>query len=59
MEFQQGLLHREDRTTDEVINIQTQAGPYEVTEIDDQSSGPASLMITDPDGNVILLDQHR
>lgn len=29
------------------------------TEIDDQSSGPARLMITDPDGNVILIDQHR
>ena len=30
-------------------------------EIDEKTSpsGPASLMITDPDGNVILLDQHR
>lgn len=24
-----------------------------------ESEGPASFMITDPDGNVILLDQHR
>jgi predicted enzyme related to lactoylglutathione lyase len=28
-------------------------------EIDPKTTGPASLMITDPDGNVILLDQHR
>jgi len=28
-------------------------------EIDQNSSGPASFMITDPDGNVILIDQHR
>ena len=28
-------------------------------EIDPKTTGPASLMITDPDGNVILIDQHR
>ena len=28
-------------------------------EIDKNKSGPASLMITDPDGNIILIDQHR
>lgn len=28
-------------------------------EADEKSTGPASLMLTDPDGNVILLDQHR
>lgn len=28
-------------------------------EIDPTTNGPASLVITDPDGNVILLDQHR
>jgi hypothetical protein len=28
-------------------------------EIDPKTIGPASLTITDPDGNVILLDQHR
>ncbi|WP_369753352.1 VOC family protein [Flavobacterium sp. WC2409] len=27
--------------------------------IDDTTSGPASFMISDPDGNVILMDQHR
>lgn len=30
-----------------------------VSEADENSEGPASLMLTDPDGNVILLDQHR
>ena len=29
-----------------------------ITEADPDSSGPASCMITDPDGNTILLDQH-
>lgn len=28
------------------------------TEADESSSGPASMMLTDPDGNVILVDQH-
>lgn len=28
-------------------------------ELDTNSEGPASFMITDPDGNAILIDQHR
>lgn len=28
-------------------------------EVDEKTSGPAGFMITDPDGNVILIDQHR
>ncbi|MGY2134363.1 VOC family protein [Hymenobacter sp. HD11105] len=28
-------------------------------EADEQALGPAAVMLTDPDGNVILLDQHR
>ena len=28
------------------------------SEVDESSSGPASFMVYDPDGNVILLDQH-
>jgi len=28
------------------------------TRADDSTSGPASLMVVDPDGNPILLDQH-
>lgn len=29
------------------------------SEADDTTSGPASLMLSDPDGNQILIDQHR
>jgi hypothetical protein len=28
------------------------------TEADEATSGPASLMVIDPDGNPILIDQH-
>jgi catechol 2,3-dioxygenase-like lactoylglutathione lyase family enzyme len=28
-------------------------------EADENTTGPASFMITDPDGNVLLFDQHR
>ncbi len=30
-----------------------------LSETDETTSGPASLMLTDPDGNTILIDQHR
>lgn len=30
-----------------------------ISEADDSTSGPASLMLSDPDGNQILIDQHR
>ncbi len=29
------------------------------SEADESTSGPASLMLSDPDGNSILIDQHR
>ena len=29
------------------------------SEADETTQGPANLMLTDPDGNVILIDQHR
>lgn len=29
------------------------------TEADESTTGPASFMIADPDGNTILVDQHR
>ncbi len=29
-----------------------------MSEADEKTSGPASFMVTDPDGNVILIDQH-
>lgn len=30
-----------------------------ISEADENTSGPASITMKDPDGNVILLDQHR
>ena len=30
-----------------------------VTEADETTTGPASLVLVDPDGNSILIDQHR
>jgi len=30
-----------------------------ISEADESTSGPASLMLADPDGNQILIDQHR
>ncbi len=30
-----------------------------MSEADEASEGPASLMLRDPDGNTILIDQHR
>ncbi len=30
-----------------------------VTEADESTSGPASFVVVDPDGNTILVDQHR
>ena len=34
------------------------AGIELTSEADENSSGPASIMLTDPDGNPILIDQH-
>lgn len=33
-------------------------GVHLLTEADETASGPASIMLIDPDGNPILLDQH-
>lgn len=30
-----------------------------ISEVDESTKGPASMMLADPDGNQILLDQHR
>ena len=35
------------------------AGVTLTTETDGSPEGPASFMLTDPDGNTILIDQHR
>ena len=34
------------------------SGVNMITEADENSTGPASFMIADPDGNTILVDQH-
>ena len=34
------------------------SGVEMITEADESSSGPASFMVADPDGNTILVDQH-
>jgi catechol 2,3-dioxygenase-like lactoylglutathione lyase family enzyme len=47
---------------DDVRDIQRHLKGQGITimaEADESTSGPASLMMTDPDGNMILLDQHR
>jgi len=30
-----------------------------MSEVDESGSGPANFMLMDPDGNIILIDQHR
>lgn len=47
---------------DDVRDIQNQLkadGLEFMTEADETTTGPASFMIMDPDGNHILVDQHR
>ncbi len=47
---------------DDIRKIQMQlknSGLRLTREADEKTEGPASLMLTDPDGNVILIDQHR
>lgn len=48
-------------TFDDVRKIQQDLkakGVKIVTEADEKNSGPASLVVVDPNGNMILLDQH-
>ncbi|HEV2826242.1 MAG TPA: VOC family protein [Pyrinomonadaceae bacterium] len=35
-----------------------ESGVDMITEADESSTGPASFMVADPDGNTILVDQH-
>lgn len=47
---------------DDVREIQQQLKSKGIkidSEADEKTAGPASCMITDPDGNVIYIDQHR
>ena len=50
-----------DAPFEDVRAMQTRlkaAGMALVTEADEASTGPASFMVTDPDGNMIMIDQH-
>lgn len=47
---------------DDVRDIQKSLKSNEInliSEADQNSRGPASIMLNDPDGNMILIDQHR
>ncbi|WP_310024199.1 VOC family protein [Flavobacterium arsenatis] len=47
---------------DDVREIQKQLKSKNIkltAEADEKTAGPASVMLTDPDGNMILIDQHR
>ncbi|RIJ33534.1 VOC family protein [Pontibacter oryzae] len=49
-------------TFDDIREIQRHLKANGLTinpEVDESASGPASFMVTDPDGNTILFDQHR
>lgn len=53
---------KEMTSFDDVRHIQQHLKSKGVTlesEADESATGPASLTVKDPDGNVILLDQHR
>lgn len=43
----------------EIQNHLKSAGVNLLKEADENTSGPEHIMLTDPDGNVILIDQHR
>jgi len=38
-------------------HLKSTGAPF-VTEADENSAGPASFVVLDPDGNAILIDQH-
>ena len=43
----------------EIQRVLKDRGVTIVSEADESTTGPASLMLSDPDGNQILIDQHR
>ena len=56
-----GDAHELDEFTD-VRDLQRQlkaAGVTFASEAEEQSEGPASFIVVDPDGNPVLVDQHR
>ncbi|AFL84353.1 Glyoxalase/Bleomycin resistance protein/Dioxygenase superfamily [Belliella baltica DSM 15883] len=47
---------------DDIREIQSHLKKNDVSlssEVDQNTKGPGSIMLTDPDGNMILIDQHR
>lgn len=53
---------RNIETFNDVRDIQRQLKSKNISlnaEADETTTGPASVMLTDPDGNVIYIDQHR
>lgn len=47
---------------DDVREIQKELKKHSINlvqEADENTSGPASMIVTDPDGNTIFIDQHR
>ena len=47
---------------DDVRDIQKELKKHSINlvqEADENTSGPASVIVTDPDGNTIFIDQHR
>jgi catechol 2,3-dioxygenase-like lactoylglutathione lyase family enzyme len=53
-----GQTLREFQDVREIQRILKERGLSLALEADERSSGPASLMLVDPDGNPILVDQH-
>lgn len=52
----------ETETFTDVRDIQRELKTHGIelaSEADETTSGPANLMVADPDGNMILIDQHR
>lgn len=55
---QKGMPTKDALDIREIQQILKQKGVPLVSEADEATSGPASFMLTDPDGNTILVDQH-
>ncbi len=43
----------------EVQKVAHERGIQIMNPVDEETTGPGSFMMTDPDGNIILIDQHR
>ena len=63
MTFNPGWTHKQENLEDfdDVREIQSaleDSGLQLTSRADDSTDGPASLMLLDPDGNTVLIDQH-